>query len=231
MRLAYKLDLSTANAFADALFMRIYDISVPISEDTPVFEGDPKIRIDVCLEIVKGDPANLTAISMCAHTGTHVDAPNHFIDGAGTVEDMDLEKLIGDCRVVEVPLDALSISPKHLAGHLDCERILFKTRNSSFWADSGQGFRRDFTYIEPEAARMMAEIGMKLVGIDYLSVEEFGSEGFPTHLALLEKEIVIVEGLNLSGVPAGDYELFCLPLRLRGGKGDGAPARALLRNR
>jgi arylformamidase len=212
-------------------FMKIYDVSVPISEDTPVFEGDPKIRIDICLELSKGDPANLTAISMCAHTGTHVDAPNHFIDGAGRVEDIELEKLIGDCRVVEIPPDALSVTTDHLEHALGCERVLFKTRNSAFWSNPEQGFRKDFTYIEPEAAQVLADSGVKLVGIDYLSVEQFGSEGFPTHLALLRKEIVIVEGLDLSAVPPGDYELFCLPLRLRGGKGDGAPARVLLRKR
>lgn len=209
--------------------MKIHDISVPLSEDTPVFEGDPKITIDICLEIAKGDPANLTAISMCAHTGTHVDAPNHFIDGAATVEEIDLGKLLGTCRVIEIPNDALSVTVDHLAGKLDCERVVFKTRNSSFWSDSTQGFRKDFTYIEPEAAQMIADSGIKLVGIDYLSVEKFGSESFPTHIALLEKEIVIVEGLDLSDVAPGEYELLCLPLRLRGGKGDGAPARALLR--
>jgi len=211
--------------------MKLYDVSVPISEATPVFEGDPKVRIDICLELAKGDPANLTAISMCAHTGTHVDAPNHFIDGASTVEQIELEKLIGDCRVIEIPNDAMSITTDHLGGVSGCERILFKTRNSQFWKDPVQGFRKDFTYIEPEAARMLADAGIKLVGIDYLSVEKFGSKEFPTHIALLEKEVVIVEGLDLSEVPAGDYELLCLPLRLTGGKGDGAPARVLLRSR
>jgi arylformamidase len=211
--------------------MKLYDVSLPISEELPVFEGDPKIRIDICLELSKGDPANLTAISMCAHTGTHVDAPNHFIDGASTVEQIDLGKLLGDCRVIEIPNDAMSITVDHLNGISGCERVLFKTRNSGFWKDLAHGFRKDFTYIEPEAARMLADAGIKLVGIDYLSVEKFGSQEFPTHIALLEKEVVIVEGLDLSEVPAGDYELLCLPLRLTGGKGDGAPARVLLRAR
>jgi len=211
--------------------MKLYDVTVPISEDMPVFEGDPKVRIDVCLELAKGDPANLTAIFMCAHTGTHIDAPNHFIEGSKTVDQMDVGKMIGTCRVVEIPSNELAITTDHLGDLTGCERVLFKTRNSSFWSNSEKGFRKDFTYIEPEAAERLAEAGVKLVGIDYLSVEKFGSKEFPTHIALLKREVVILEGLDLSEVPAGEYELLCLPLRIRGGKGDGAPARVLLRSR
>lgn len=209
--------------------MKIYDVTVPISQNVPVYEGDPGVKIDVCMALAKGDTANLTALSFSAHTATHVDAPNHFIEGSRKVDDLELGKLIGNCRVVEVASDVMGIGPEHLAGLDGVERVLFKTRNSEFWNDPEHEFRKDFTYIEPSAARMLADLGMKLIGIDYLSVEKFGSEDFATHIALLEKEIVIVEGLDLRKVPGGDYELFCLPLRVKSETGDGAPARVVLR--
>ena len=107
------------------------------------------------------------------------------------------------------------------------ERVLFHTRNSSFWSE---GFRKDFTHLSPEAAERLVGLGVKLVGTDYLSIEKFHSGHHRTHLTLLSKGVVIVEGLNLSEVPAGDYELICLPLKIAEGAGDGAPARAVLRS-
>lgn len=209
--------------------MKIYDVTVPISQNVPVYEGDPGVRIDVCMAFAKGDTANLTALSFSAHTATHVDAPNHFIEGSRKVDDLELGKLIGTCRVVEIPGDVTGIGVEHVEDLSGVERVLFKTRNSEFWNDPEHLFRKDFTYIEPEAAKTLAEMGMKLVGIDYLSVEKFGSGDFATHIALLEKEIVIIEGLDLRGVPEGDYELICLPLKIRSETGDGAPARVILR--
>ncbi len=209
--------------------MKIYDITVPISNNVPVYEGDPHVKIEVAHSIERGDAANVTALCCGAHTATHVDAPNHFIDGTRKVYELDLEKLIGKCRVIELEETAAAVEPEHL-GNLDgVERVLFKTRNSRFWNDSGAGFRKDFTYISPAAARVLADAGMKLVGIDYLSVEKFGSEDFMTHITLLEKEIVIIEGLDLRKIGAGDYELICLPLKIISPTGDGAPARAILR--
>jgi arylformamidase len=123
----------------------------------------------------------------------------------------------------------VAISPDQLPPMDGVERILFKTRNSAFWNDMSAGFREDFTYITPEAAQILADNAVKLVGIDYLSVERFGSVDFATHIALLEKEVVILEGLDLREVPAGDYEIICLPLKYTGGTGDGAPARTILR--
>ncbi len=168
---------------------------------------------------------------MCfgVHSGTHVDAPNHFIEGGRRVHELDLDKLIGRCRVVEIDPTIDAIEPEHLPELSGVERILFKTRGSQFWNDTSTGFRKDFTYISPAAARAIASAGLKLVGIDYLSVEQFGSTDFGAHIALLEKEVVIIEGLDLREISAGDYELYCLPLKYIGGSGDGSPARTILK--
>ena len=209
--------------------MKIYDVTVPISGKTPVYEGDPSVDIKLKLSMEAGDDANVSQICMGVHTGTHVDAPNHFIEGTKKVIDLDLDTLIGQCSVVELDESVMAIEPKHVEGLDDVTRVLFKTRNSEFWADFGQGFRKDFTYIEPEAAKVLTEKGVKLVGIDYLSVEAFDAESPETHIILLEKEVIILEGLDLRGVPAGEYELICLPLKIAGGAGDGAPSRTVLR--
>lgn len=208
--------------------MRFYDVTVPISESVPIYEGDPKASVLSASSIAGGDSANVSKLCFGAHTGTHVDAPNHFIDGTRRVEDLELEKLIGPCKVVEIDENTAAIMPEHLPELDGIERILFKTRNSAFWNVPEEGFRKDFTYITPEAAKIIAGSGMKLVGIDYLSVEKFGSTKHPTHVTLLEKEIVILEGLDLREVAAGDYELICLPLKYIGSTGDGAPARTVL---
>jgi len=210
--------------------MKIYDITVPISENVPVYEGDPRVKIDVAHSIAGGDAANVTQLCFGAHTATHVDAPNHFIEGTRKVSELDLQKLIGACRVVELDETVLVIEPKHVERLENVERVLFKTRNSNFWNDVSGGFRKDFTYITPEAARVLAAKNIKLVGVDYLSVEKFGSTDFSAHIALLEKEIVIIEGLDLREVAAGDYELICLPLKIISETGDGAPARTILRD-
>lgn len=209
--------------------MKIYDVTVPISANTPVYEGDPAVEIAVAHSIEKGDAANVSRVCCGVHTATHVDAPAHFIEGARQVHELDLEKLIGSCRVVEIDNSVEAIGAKHIENLESVERVLFKTGNSDFWNDFAQGFRKDFTYIAPDAAQALADLNVKLVGIDYLSVEKFGSTDFATHKILLEKEIVIVEGLDLRKVPAGDYELICLPLKFEGGTGDGAPARTILR--
>ena len=211
--------------------MKIYDVTVAISEGVPIYAGDPRAKIESVKSIAAGDNANVSNLCLGAHTGTHVDAPNHFIEGTRRVEDLDVEKLVGPCRVIEVGPEVKAIEPLHVSGLRGVERVLFKTRNSDFWSEPETGFRTDFVYISPEAARILADAGMKLVGIDYLSVEKFGSTDFATHKTLLEKEIVILEGLDLREVPAGDYEIICLPLKYIGGTGDGSPARTILRAR
>jgi len=210
--------------------MPIYDVSVALSDDIPTYPGDPGIRISMWSTLASGDQANVSQLKFGAHTGTHVDAPAHFFEGAAGVESLPLDILIGPADVIQVPNGSLVIDEAFIVRN--CEpgtpRILFKTRNSGFWKETG-GFRTDYTYLEPRAAAKLVEQGIKLVGIDYLSVEEFKSDSFQTHHVLLSHGVVIVEGLDLGCVPAGRYELICLPLRIRGGSGDGAPARAVLR--
>ena len=209
--------------------MKIYDVTVPLSEQTPVYEGDPAVQIEAAHQIAKGDAANVSRLCFGAHTATHVDAPAHFIEGARRVDQLEFDKLLGTCRVVEIGGDVMVIEAAHCENLVGVERVLFKTHNSDFWNDPAQGFRKDFTYIAPDAAKALVDLGVKLVGIDYLSVEKFGSEDFMTHITLLKNEVVIIEGLDLREVSGGDYELICLPLKMVGGTGDGAPARTILR--
>lgn len=209
--------------------MPIYDITVPIRSGMPVYEGDPGIEIQPWSALAKGDSANVSFLHFGAHTGTHVDAPAHFIEGARKIDALSLEALIGPARVIRVPDELSEIDPDFLATcDLDqVERVVFHTRNSSFWRE---GFRKDFTHLLPEAAKVLVDREVKLVGIDYLSIEKFHSGHHRTHLTLLSKNVVIVEGLDLSEVAPGDYELICLPLKIADGAGDGAPARVVLRS-
>lgn len=209
--------------------MRIFDVTVPISSATPIYKGDPGVEITSFKAIADGSSANVSAVSMGVHTATHVDAPNHFIDGARRVHELDPEKLVGPCRVIVIPEDVIAIEPENVGDIAGVERILFKSRNSEFWATPDDGFRTDFTYITPATAKMLVDNGVVLVGIDYLSIEKSGSPGHPVHITLLEKEVVILEGVDLRKVPGGDYEIICAPLKYDGGNGDGAPARTFLR--
>ena len=208
--------------------MAIYDVTVPIRSGMPIYEGDPTLSIEPWSAMVKGDSANVSFLHFGAHTGTHVDAPAHFIEGASKIDSLPLDVLIGPARVIRVPDDRMEIDPEFLN---ECDltnvtRVLFHTRNSAFWSE---GFRKDFTHVLPEAAELLVQHGIKLVGNDYLSVEKFHSGHHRTHLTLLRNGVVIVEGLNLGDVPAGDYELICLPMKIADGAGDGAPARVVLR--
>lgn len=211
--------------------MPIYDLSVPISVDLPTYPGDPGICIKDWSKLANGDGANVTTLSFGAHTGTHVDAPAHFIEGTKKVESLDLEILIGEAQVIYVPEEKRVIDEEFVTANcaVGSKRVLFKTRNSAFWTRDFTEFRTDFTYLDLPAAQALIGLGVKLVGIDYLSVEKFASKEHEVHRALLSHEVIIVEGLNLTDVPAGKYELICLPLRLRSHLGDGAPARAVLR--
>src|SRR5256886_1833917 len=208
--------------------MPIYDVTVPIRSGMPIYEGDPPVKIEAASSLASGDSANVSFLHLGAHTGTHVDAPAHFIESAAKIDSLPLDVLIGSARLVHVPEDRTEIDSQFLStcDLESVERIIFRTRNSNFW---NEGFRKDFTHLLPEAAEMLVNRGVKLVGIDYLSIEKFHSGHHRTHIALLARGVVIVEGLNLSGVPAGDYELICLPLKIAEGAGDGAPARVVLR--
>lgn len=209
--------------------MKIYDVTFAISADTPIYEGDPKAEITVAHSIAGGAPANVSQICCGVHTGTHVDAPNHFVEGGKRVHELSFDKLLGSCTVIELDKNIPAVEAKHVESLENVERVLFKTRNSEFWND--KFFHKDFTYIAPDAAKILVEKNIKLVGIDYLSVEKFGAETFDTHITLLKNETVIIEGLDLREVPAGEYELICLPLKYIGGTGDGAPARTILRTK
>ena len=208
--------------------MPIYDITVPIRAAMPTYEGDPAVEIDAWSAFAKGDSSNVSFLHFGAHTGTHVDAPAHFIEGAARIDSLPMDVLIGPARVLRVPDDVMEIDENFLGTcRLEgVQRLLFHTRNSGFW---NQGFRKDFTHLLPEAAGLLVNQGIKLVGTDYLSIEKFHSGHHRTHLTLLSKGVVIVEGLNLTGVPDGDYELICLPMKIADGAGDGAPARVVLR--
>lgn len=205
---------------------RIYDVSVPVASGGLVYPGNPVIDITPQQAIAQGAGANVSRVDFGSHTGTHVDAPKHFFDDGTTVDRLPLDVLMGPALLVDFPADVMAITEaalrtKDLAGH---ERILLRTRNSSFLRN--REFVPDFTYLAPDGAKYLADLGVRLVGIDYLSIEQFHSGHHRTHRTLLERGIIIVEGLDLSTPPVGAYELICLPLRLVGL--DGAPARAVL---
>jgi arylformamidase len=205
---------------------RIHDISAPVETQGLVYPGNPEIDIAPQQAISQGAGANVSRISFGSHTGTHVDAAKHFFDDGQTVDDIPLEKLIGPAILIAVDDSNLSVTAADLqkfdlGSHT---RILIRTRNSSFLHE--REFHRDFTYLAPDGAEYLVSKGVELVGVDYLSIEQFHSGHHRTHRTLLEKKIVIVEGLSLRDVPVGEYEFICLPLRLAGL--DGAPARAVL---
>jgi arylformamidase len=205
---------------------RMFDISLPIVSGGLTFPSDPPIRISPHQSIAEGDPANVSALGFGSHTGTHVDAPSHFIPGGGPVDAIPLERLVGPAVVLEFPddvmaIDAVALRSRDLGG---TRRALFRTRNSAFLR--APGFTPDYTYLTADGADYLLRQGVELVGIDYLSIERFDSGDYPVHRMLLQRQVAIVEGLDLSGVPAGRYELICLPLRLAGL--DGAPVRAVL---
>ena len=203
------------------------DISVTIRSGMVHWPTDPPVAIEQVHSIERGDSANLSALSMGAHTGTHMDAPRHFIPGADGIDKLPLEVVVGEARVIEIH-DAESIKPVELTQHRiqGGERVLFKTRNSSH-AWKTDTFVEDFVHISKEAASFLAERGVRLVGVDYLSVGGYQKGGAEIHQLLLGSGAWLIEGLDLSRVEPGRYFLVCLPLKLA--QGDGAPARAILK--
>jgi arylformamidase len=205
------------------------DVSVPLRPGVPTFPGDPTYNISLAISMANGAICNVSRLDMGAHTGTHLDAPSHFIEGAATTESIPLDVCIGPAWVVDATGLRKTIGPEELAG-LDLPatetRLLFKTPNSELWNEPG--FSEAFIGLDGDAARLLAERGVRLVGADYLSIAPFGNPA-PTHLALLSAGVVIMEGLDLRAVQPGPVDLLCLPLRLVGS--DGVPARALVRPR
>lgn len=219
-RVAHMLSLST-----DGGVRRVWDISVKDQPGMHIYPGDPELTLTRVRAIAKGDPANLTHLTLGAHTGTHVDAPAHFIDGAPSLEQIGLDRMVGEATVLDLrgrrAIDAAALRPHVLEpGAI----VLFKTDNSALWARAE--FQRGFTYVTRDGAEWLVERGVKTIGMDYLSIEQFGSATFEVHKILLGAGVLIIEGLDLGAVAAGTYLLACLPLNLQGV--DGAPARAVL---
>ncbi len=207
--------------------MKIYDISIPLSGDVPIYPGDPPVIIEPALRVERGDGANVSRISLSTHSGTHIDAPRHIRDQGVSVDHLSLSLLAGRALVAEVggtkKIGRRELERLPIKGE---ERLLLKTENSLLW--SHPGFVEDYASLTEDGADYLVGIGIRLIGIDYLSIEPFEGDG-AIHQKLLEHGIVILEGLNLNGVVRGIYELICLPIKIQGG--DGAPARAILRQR
>jgi arylformamidase len=193
----------------------------------PVYPGDSPFTIAPSSCIAGGDLANVSTVTLSSHSGTHLDPPRHFSDNGIPVDEIPLERLIGKAQVVEI-LGVTMIGREQLSRLIvaGVERLLLKTDSSELWKRSE--FKEDFTALSVDGARYLLESGVKLIGIDYLSVESVRGNG-EVHRILLDNDVLILEGINLAEVTPGEYELICLPLRIKGG--DGAPVRALLRDR
>lgn len=211
-------------------FTQLYDISVNLRDGLAVWPGDPELELQMIGEISGGHVANITRILASAHTGTHMDAPRHFIDGATGIDQFPLDALVGTAYV----LDFTHLTfPHHITAEdleasdlpAGTERVLFKTTNSAIW-DDGTTFRRDYIALAPSGAQWLVDHGVKLVANDYLSIEEFEPARPDTHYILLGKRVVVVEGVDLRGIEPGEYTIFALPVKIK--DADGAPARVLL---
>lgn len=205
---------------------KLLDVSVPLVAGMPAYPGNPEFELQPVKRIADGGSSNVSRLVMGTHTGTHVDAPKHFIDDGLTVDGLPLDLLIGRARVVEITKrGGIGAEELAAAGLREDLRVLLKTSNSALW--NGGGFHQDYTYVTEEGARYLVGQGVKVIGVDYLSVEQYKKAGGPAHRALLSQGVVIIEGLNLSEAEPGMYEMYCLPLRVAGG--DGAPARVILK--
>ena len=206
---------------------RYYDVSVDLHPRMQVYPGDPRFRSKTICSLEKGDAYGLSKIMMSNHVGTHVDAPSHLIPGGLTITELPLEMMNGRCRVVQIRnREKVDIAELKQLTFLNDFRILFKTRNSQLWTNH-KYFSKKSIYLTPDAAQFLVDEGIKVVGFDYHSVDQFGDESFPVHKILLKNQIVLIEGLDLSQIDEGQYEISCLPLRLKGL--DAAPARVVLK--
>jgi arylformamidase len=206
----------------------LYDITVPTHPQLPVWPGGPKFELSHPSKMSEGAICNVSNLSMSVHTGTHIDSPLHFVDGAITTNEIPLNQLVGDCVVAELPgrsritpadLDSLNLP----AG---TKKLIFKTDNSQLWSDLSHPFYEDYCALTTEAAKWVRDFGIHLLGIDYLSVSLFADPPEIVHQILLEAGMVLMEGLNLTGVPEGDYRVTCLPFKIE--NAEGAPARVIL---
>jgi arylformamidase len=206
--------------------MKLIDVSVPLDASLPTYPGNTPFSLEAIKRIARGESSNVSTVHMSVHTGTHVDAPRHFFDGGAGVDMLPLEMLLGRVRVIEVH-SRKGIGPDELS-EIDLSedvRVLIKTHNSRLWGSPE--FNPDYIGVTEAGARHLIGHGIKVLGVDYLSVEQFRQPGAPAHHALLGGGVIVIEGLNLRDVDPGVYEMFCLPLRIVGA--DGAPARVVLR--
>jgi arylformamidase len=206
--------------------MKLIDVSVPLDANLPTYPGNTPFSLEPMKRIANGDSSNVSTLHLSGHAGTHVDAPRHFFDAGLGVEALPLEMLCGRTRLIEVTsrkgISAEDLSAANLSEDV---RVLIKTHNSRLWGSSD--FQKDFVGVTESGAKYLVEHGIKVVGVDYLSVEMFKAPGAPAHRALLGAGTIVIEGLNLLDVEPAIYEMICLPLRVVGA--DGAPARVILR--
>jgi arylformamidase len=206
-----------------------FDVTLPLTPDLPVWPGEDDVSVEPLSRITQGDSTNVTSLKFTSHVGTHVDASWHFIDDGEKLNDLPIDRWIGPCLVVSIPDDAKRIEVAHLeAAEIPegTERLIFRTSNSAHWIPGKLSFEEDYVAVAPEAAKWIVDHGIRLVGIDYLSIELFDDSANETHRTLLGNGVLVIEGLNLAGIDPGPYQLICLPLRLAAG--DGAPARVVL---
>lgn len=206
--------------------MKLIDVTVPLDPNLATYPGNTPFSLEGIKRLAKGDSSNVSTLHLSAHAGTHVDAPRHFFDDGGGVESLPLEMLCGRTRVVELTTRK-AVTVEDLAGFdlREDVRLLLKTANSRLWGTPE--FHADFIGVSEGAARFLVDRGVKVLGVDYLSVEPYKTPGAPTHHVLLGAGVIVIEGLNLRDVEPGSYEMFCLPLAVVGA--DGAPARVILR--
>jgi arylformamidase len=204
--------------------MKLIDLTVPLDGNLPVYPGNTPFLLEPVKRIARGDTPNVSTLRLSADAGTHVDPPWHFLDNGGGADTLPLERLVGRARVIEVSSRA-GIGPDELAEHDRSEdlRVLIKTHNSRRCGTAD--FRTDYVGVTEQGARYLVDHGVKVVGVDHLSVEQFRKPGAPAHRVLLGAGTIVIEGLNLRDVERGRYEMFCLPLRVVGA--DGAPARVV----
>ena len=207
---------------------KIIDISVPLQSDMPIWPGSQDLCLKSLMSIENGDQTNVSRLDLDVHAGTHVDAPLHYIMGGASVEQMSLDILLGPAFILYLPQVDIITADTLSASSIPegTERLLLRTKNSEFWNTPPAEFRTDYAALTEDAAKWIVEHGIRLIGIDYLSVQCY-NDNSETHEILLGANVIIIEGLNLTDIVPGHYELICLPLRLVGS--EGAPARVVLR--
>jgi len=207
---------------------QLFDISVPIFPGMPIYPGDPAVVFEPALDISCGDPANVTQLHLGSQTGTHFDTPHHILNNGKTVESLSLDACYGPARVIEIPPEIQAITAEVLQRYdlTGVTRLLLKTKNSGFWQTHPETFRTDFAALTEDGAQYAVSLGLRLIAIDYLSIELYDSPDLKAHQVLLTHDMIILEGINLASVKPGDYLLMAFPIKYQGL--DGTPCRAVL---